>query len=222
MKKAVPEGDIKSLDEAALGAPANIRLRVCLVHSESGVRFRACANYGGAPWFDFGWLRVDEDQEGAEDDPTEEGASRVLAKFWGFTKWKGKYYAFVNYYRRARVHHQHPVLRKYEHLPVRGARGRSVAPFFAVSVSSVVGAVVVFPDPDFSSCNNAESRVLVHEPFKVLVGGLEGSVPSRSLFPPPPATVPLPKNADVRKNAQNNEDDSESEEEESSSDSESS
>jgi len=90
------------------------------------------------------------------------------------------------------VDYPHPILRKYEHLPVR-SRGRFLPPFYAVSVSSLLGGVVVFPDPDFAGGNNeALDRVLVHDSFPALCGGRVGGLPSFAMLPVPPDHLRVP------------------------------
>jgi hypothetical protein len=149
--------------------PTNLNLRRVCAFPEQGVKFRACADYGGKPWFDYCWLRVADDQPGADLDLQDSSEKRMLAQIWAFTKWKGRCYVFVELFQR--VHREegvrpHPMLRKYKYFVYRND-GRLVHPFYAFDVSSIIATAVVFPDPDFETGPSVvEKQILYQVTFK--------------------------------------------------------
>jgi len=160
LKMEVPEGDAESLVEAP-ESPVNLKLYRCTRFPDSSTTFRAYSSYyGGKPWFDYGFTRVDHDQEGGESDPIEPDSKRTLVKFWGFTEHNGVVYACVDYCTRhsPRPGHRgewrpHPTMRTYKFNTFyhRGA-GEPNPPFFAVPVSSTIASAVIFPGPDNRKC----------------------------------------------------------------------
>lgn len=198
LNKAVPANKRGTLDEAATMLPANLRLRTCLMFPLQSVKFRASPDYGGMPWYDFGWITVADNQEGAEINPMDPSSSRMLVKFWAFTRWKGQLYAFVTYFTKMQDRHPHPILVKYKHLHVTRYNRRTksmkpVQPFYAVNVSSIISTAAVFRDPDYTGRDDApDYQVLLHEPWVMLSGGRAGMLPSVDMLDVPPEAVTLP------------------------------
>ena len=125
--------------------PKNVKVYGVLKFPNDGIAFHAQPSNGGKPWFDFGWLSVSDDQPGAEMDPFNRNAKRMLVKFWGFPEVNNVVYAIVTYYRRTRS--SHPLLKSYKLLPVY-RRGVKVLPLYAIKPNCILGSAVVFPDPD--------------------------------------------------------------------------
>ena len=202
---AVPGGSETELNEVATGVPCNVTVHKRLNFPRDGVAFRAYPEYKKAPWFDYGWVSVDRRQRGCEPDPVYPGSYRVLVRFWGFTEYGGKAYAFVDYYTKAVLlagEVEHPVFKKYCYLKDRapGNRGPLVPPFYCVPASSVVGTAAVYADPDYpqkpySSTENSYHTVLYHPSFVELCDPASCSpykLPSKDLFPPlPDGAAPL-------------------------------
>lgn len=198
LNKTVPANQRGALDEATTNLPANLRLRTCLHFPLQDVKFLATVNYGGSPWHDFGWITVADDQEGAEPDPVEPATMRMLVKFWAFTKWKGRLYAFVTYFTKVTGTVSHPILAKYKHQHVtrynRATKSMQlVQPFYAISVDSIIATAAVFPDPDYIGHPDApDFQVLLHESWVYLCGGKAGMLPSVELLHVVPESVALP------------------------------
>lgn len=187
--------------------PLSVTLYRGITFPNDGVTFRAAADIGGKPWFDFGWIRVATDKDAEEDkhDPTADPADksyRQLVKFWAFAEVDGQKYALVDYFRKVPPNKkfkvrgsrqvesfwEHPVLKLYEHVPTKRG-GRIVEPFFAVPVTSIIGAACVFPCVDQGRAagdNSPGLCVWYHPPLVELSGFETWKLPSaREMFPDP-------------------------------------
>jgi hypothetical protein len=132
--------------------PVSVPIYGVLKFPNDFITFHAQPSVGGKPWFDYGWLRVADDQAGAEADPFFPDQYRMLVKFWGFPDVHGKIYAVVSYHQRVLYRGKdrgagHPLLRGYKMLRVF-RRGNVVNPLYAVATETIIGSAVVFPDPD--------------------------------------------------------------------------
>lgn len=126
--------------------PKSVRIYGALKFPNDGITFHASPSVGGKPWFDYGWISVDNQQPGRESDPFTPNAKRLLVKFWGFPEVNGQIYAIVTYHQKASSS-PHPLLQSYKHLhQIR--RGQVVWPLYAVKPENIIAAAVVFPDPD--------------------------------------------------------------------------
>ena len=172
MYLAVPDGDKDRFRQSAQN-PKQLKFYTSLTfQGVPGVRFRATANYGGKPWFDYAWLRCEEGFPGAELDPNDDSTPqnyRALAKIWGFTKRRGVVYAFVEYFshlpRSDLNPHSHPIFRRYRRTADPDL-GYGRVQFYAEVCTSTVGTACVFPDPDNEG---AVTAVLYVPPFVEVV-----------------------------------------------------
>jgi hypothetical protein len=190
-------------DTRPRSTPKSIRLYKGITFPNDGVIFRCTVDKGGKEWLDYGWIRVGARTPGSEpdyhdDDPDDN--PRQLVKFWMFAEIDGEKYALVDIYRKYRqprpqpggpVPEQlwsHPILRRYEHVYyARG--GRQVSPFFAVPVSSIIGAACVFPDTDQGrqvGDHSAGQRVMYHPPLIEMCGYENWRLPGDEIIPEPP------------------------------------
>ena len=196
--------DLVNEDTHPTSTPKNTRIHKGTTFPKENTTFRANVKYGGAPWFDFGWVSVEEGQAGSEvdlvDKAPEQPGRRVLVQFWGFCTVSGTKWALCDYYRkyvqrRARKGQppipqlwNHPLLRRYEHLPHRCGGGDKVHSFFAVPVSAVIAAACVFPGVDQG--RGVEDfrlgRRVTYTPRQVeLFGGTDWFLPGETLIPEP-------------------------------------
>ena len=190
--EAVPDDHKEALMRDFLGQhPTNLKLRRVCSFPDQAVKFRAFADYGGKPWFDYCWLRVADDQPGAEPDVVDPTEKRMLAQLWAFTKWKGKCYVFVELLQR--VHREegvrpHPTLRKYKYY-VYKREGRLAHPFYAFDLGSIVATAVVFPDPDFEVGPTVVEKQILYVPSVAELMGSSSKLPSETFLPKPPDRV---------------------------------
>lgn len=161
LRQEVPD-EQQHLFTEARNAPVNLEIFRFLQFPECNIAFHALTEYyGNDPWFDYGWIRCADDQQGAEWDPAtppDKKEKRMLVRFWGFTLVEGVAYAFVDYYTRHNPRLQnrgtwqpHPLLRTYRwntwYHPAN-SRTEPAPPFFAIKVTDIIAGAVVFPDPD--------------------------------------------------------------------------
>lgn len=201
LHNAVEEDSAKALVNEATKprkTPLSVTLYRGINFPDDGVTFRAAASYRGKPWFDFGWIRTGKTQGSEPDnfDTNPRENHRQLVKFWAFAEVEGKAYALVDVFRkvrrgsgrnRAEDFWDHPVLKVYEHVYYK--KGDQVKePFFAVPVSSIIGAACVFPCVDQGRKPDDYRpglRVLYHPPLVEFCGFKTHQLPLPSLFPEP-------------------------------------
>lgn len=146
--------------------PQDLIIRRSCAFPKQSVIFRAYADYDGKPWFDYCWLRVNASQGGSEIDPMVPLEKRQLGQVFGFTKWKGKAYVFVELYQRVYNEpgiRKHPILRKYKYWLVRRG-GAVVHPVYAFDVKHIIATAVVFPDPDFTPLSSGLEKEVLYIP----------------------------------------------------------
>ena len=130
-----------------------------------------------------------DNQAGAETDPVDPTCKRVLVRFWAFTNRCGHLCAFGELHQRVRRDTgagSHPLLHKYKYYQYTTANDTQV-PFYALPVTSTVGAAVVFPDPDFRCAANRVERQVAYVPTVDEVGdGTSKTVPGEDFLPAVP------------------------------------
>ena len=180
LRAAAPEHHKQHFNETE--GPVNLKIAARLSYPDAKIIIHADPDCLGKPWHDFGWLRVDQDEDGSENDPSDPEEHRLLVKFWGFTKVRGRTYALVDYYERwaPKREPKHLVFRKYR-LQMVLKHGRPVPRFYAVDIGCIVSGAVWFPDPDHST--EARPAVLYVPPFVELCGGNTLSIPPMTFLP---------------------------------------
>jgi len=174
--------------------PTNLTVRQSCVYPGQGITFRAMAAYREKPWFDYCWLRVTDDQPGSEEDWTDPSEHRMLAQIWGFTKWMGKKYVFVDLFQRVYREegvNPHPMLRKYKWFVYARRDGRLLPPFYAFEVSSIIATACVFPDPDFEEYPTVSEKQVLYVPSVAELMGSANTLPDESFLPRLPARVTM-------------------------------
>jgi hypothetical protein len=184
LRQEVPEQDEHLVTETAKH-PKSVKIYTQLKFPNDHITFHAQPSFGGKPWFDYGWLRVDEDQEGAEQDPFYPDQYRMLVKFWAFPEVNGKIYAVVTYHERVAYKgparwNGHPLLRTYKHLVIKQG-GSHVLPLYSITPESIIGSAVVFPDPD-----NAGYILYMPNDLEICNGSAAELPDVDDYLPPPP------------------------------------
>ena len=116
MRKAVRENEKRDFVHRP-NAPVDIRIYTHLNYDRDQVVFKAIPNFGGTPWFDYGFISIAEGHPCAEVDPMsvvedeeseeeeeekeeKEPNYRALVRFWGFVRHGGVDYALVDLFEK--------------------------------------------------------------------------------------------------------------------------
>jgi len=189
----VPEDDKPHLLEDFTGVrPMNLTIRRVCSFPRQNVKLHAHADYNGKPWFDYCWLRVSDDQPGADRDALDLSLRRMLAQVWGFTRWMGKYYVFVDLFQR--IHREegvrpHPMLWKYKYFVYHRGEEGLAPPFYAFEMESVIATAVVFPDPDFEVHPTVAEKQILYVPTVAELMGSSSKLPTENFLPVPPVEI---------------------------------
>lgn len=69
MRKAVPEDQKDDFVQRKNSPPVDVKIFTYLHYDKDDVLFRAIPNYGGTPWFDYGFIDINPGHPVAEKDP---------------------------------------------------------------------------------------------------------------------------------------------------------
>jgi hypothetical protein len=196
MRKAVPDDQKRDFVHPP-NAPVDVRIHTHLHYDRDQVCFKAIPNYNGSPWFDYGFISIDENHKCAEEDPIvdeedeeeeprgeeeeveeKEPTYRALVRFWGFVTHQGNDYALVDLFEKE--HKNRPISSDFLHKILRPYKW---VEFGAVPVDCIIATAVVFPNLDHDpTAEGVYRRVLYHPSFTELCGGSRRYLPKADMW----------------------------------------